>query len=315
MSHDSLGAAHNQSIRYLDLLSRAVALIDERLSESLDGEALADAAAMSRYHFQRIFRAYFGTTVAGYITWRRLQRACELLASGLTVRDVAFAVGYDSAQALAKAMRRELDTTPIAVRAGSTPQWQHLFNRRTSAAGNPPPQHRPLRPRMVDLPSLHMLAATACGMHLGDMTPAAEMAFGELVPAVRQAGLMPRASDWLAMFPDVPQGMDDQQARMVCGVVFDQALKRHTEASRHAAPAIALDGTLHWWQIESGRYAVFTHCGPHALLRQAWDAIYRDWLTATGYALRDAPCFEHYASGLRPASDSVIRTELYLPLK
>lgn len=315
MSHATFHAAHTQSVRYLELLSRAVAHIHSHLAEPLDGEVLADAAAMSRYHFQRIFRAYVGTTVAGYVTWCRLQRACELLAQDMTVRDVAFAVGYESPQALAKAMRRELSTTPLAVRTGGTPRWQHLFDRRPAAPCPARPDSLPLRPRMVDLPALPLLAATACGMRQGDMTPAAEKAFGELVPAVRQAGLMPRATGWLALFPDAPQGLDDQQARMVCGALFDQPPGAAMHGSAATRPDVALQGSLRWWQIDAGRYAVFTHAGPHALLRDAWDAIYGDWLPATGYALRDTPCFEHYASGLRPQDPDLLRTDLYLPLK
>ena len=299
-------------IHYLDLLSRAVAHIDAHLGEPLDGDALAERAAMSRYHFHRIFRAYFGTTVAGYVTWRRLQRACELLSADPTsVLDVAVAVGYDSAQALAKAMRRELDTTPSAVRAGAAPAWQRLFDRR---ADTRLPDGDPLlKPRLTEAPALWVLTATGRGKDDGDMSRAAQQALAELRPTIDRAGLWPRMRTCLAMFPDEPQGPDDQAARMWLGVVFDHAL-----STREGIPArvdVPLSGTLAWREIPAGRHAVFTHLGPYSTLHLAWTAIYRDWLPATGYALRDTPPFEHYVNDATTVAPDAVRTDLYMPLQ
>jgi AraC family transcriptional regulator len=91
-------------VRYLDLLARAAAHVDANLGASLDADLLARRAAMSRHHFHRIFAAYFGTTVSGYVTWRRLRRA------------------------------RELGVTPSQVRAGCAPSWQAFHARRQMAA-------------------------------------------------------------------------------------------------------------------------------------------------------------------------------------
>ena len=77
---------------------------------------------------------------------------------------------------------------------------------------------------MLDVPALVVLTATRRGMEMGDMTPAAKQAFGELTRAVQGAGLLPRALSWLSLFPDEPQGIDDQQARMLRGIVFDRSL-------------------------------------------------------------------------------------------
>lgn len=314
MQPDSFATSHTQTVRYLDLLSRAVAHIDAHLEDALDGGALADMAAMSRYHFHRIFRAYFGITVGGYVTWRRMQRACELLAGNPgSVQEVALQVGYDSAQALAKAMRRELDTTPVAVRAGELPRWQQMFDRRPAMDPEDALRDPLLKPQMLDVPALAVLAATERGMESGVMTQAARRAFGELVPAIRKAGLLPRACSWVALFPDEPQGPDDQDARMLCGAIFDHSLDKR---SGHAAqPAIALEGSLAWWHLPAGRYAVFSHRGAHQLLHHVWTSVYRDWLPATGYALRDVPCFVHYINDPREPLGDQWRTSLYLPLQ
>lgn len=169
------GHAIQRPVRYLELLARAAAHVDAHLDSDLGADVLAERAAMSRHHFHRIFRAYFGTTVQAYATWRRLQRARELLAAGdRTVLDVA--------------------------------------------------------------------------LEVGDMSRAAKQAYGELLPAVQAAGLMARMASCIALFPDTPQGCDDQQARFLGGAVFDHAL-----AERSGTPSrpdiIELSGSLAWTEV------------------------------------------------------------------
>ena len=329
-------------VRYLDLLARAVAHVDAHLDEDLTADVLAGHAAMSRHHFHRIFHAYFGTTVFGYVTWRRLQRACELLAAGtMPVLEIALDVGYESPQALAKAMRRELDTTPTAVRAGRLPQWQRLFERRPPVRpgdelpGDPmlkPLKETPGRSQVsltpsggltrsgrfggaqyIEVPTLPVLTATGRGMDQGDMSRAAKQAYGELVPAVQAADLLVRMKSCIALFPDTPAGPDDQQARFLGGVVFD-----HSLAERDGVPArpdIPLTGTLAWTRVDPGLCAVFTHIGPYSELHRTWTAIYRDWLPATGHALRDAPPFELYVNDVETTPPEQLRTDIYIPLE
>jgi AraC family transcriptional regulator len=299
-------------VRYLELLARAVAHIGEHLAEPLDNERLAQQAAMSPFHFHRMFRAHLGTTVAGYVTWRRLQRACELLARDeAVVLDVALAVGYESAQALAKAMRRELDTTPTAVRAGAAPHWQQLFERRGVAAepglrGAPTPagvQRTALQPRLVDVADRWMLTATGQGMHEGRMARAAEQAFAELWAALGPAGLAERVTHSVGILPDEPEHPNDPQPRIWIGAGFGGE-----------KPPLALQGSLAWRLMPGGRHAVFTHVGPYDSLHRHWGAIYGHWLAATGYALRDTPPYEHYLNDPRTLPPEQWRTDLHVPL-
>lgn len=305
-------------LRYLQLLARAASHIDAHLDAELDAQVLAQQAAMSRHHFHRTFHAYFGLTVGGYVGWRRLRRACELLATpGVPVLDVAQEVGFGSAQALAKAMRRELDTTPSAVRAGQPPDWNGYFRRRRIADDAPAPDEPPpsMHPRWADAPAFDALCATGQGMRGGTMEQAAAEAFATLLQDLNASALEAQVTHLMASMPEEPQGPEDPHCRIWCGAIFGVSLTHgHGQTFR---PPIALHARkhLHWQHWPAGRYAVFTHVGPYSGLHSQWKAIYRHWLPATGYRPRDVPGFEAYLNDPRVTPAAQLRTELYLPLE
>lgn len=304
--------------RHTALLARALAHVDAHLDQPLPAPALADVAAMSRHHFHRLFQAYLGCSVGDYVTTRRLQRACALLLSGPEpVLEIALAVGYDSAQALAKAMRRELNTTPTEVRHGDTTAWQHLgrYTLPARPSSSPQPGASPMQPtRFATLPDgLMALTATARGMVNHTLERAAKQAFGELWEAVQGAGLAPQIRSCIALSPDDPQGPDDPDCRYVAGLLFGHILAEGQGACTQ--PDIALTGTLAWQPLSPGRYAVFTHIGPYSTLYQTWRAIYRDWLPASTEQLRDVAPLELMLNGPQDTPPEKLHTEIWIPLQ
>jgi AraC family transcriptional regulator len=308
--------------RHAALIARALAYVDLRLDQDLSADTLADRAAMSRHHFHRMFRAHVGCSVGSYVSWRRLQRACALLVSGdEPVLDVALAVGFESAQALAKALRRELDTTPTAMRRGDGAAWKSLLvpGRVPSHLDLMPPSTLEASPtmqttRFTHLPDgLQALTATARGMVDNTMTRAAQAAFGELVNTLGPQGLMPRVASSISIVPDDPQGPDDPHCRYVAGVIFGYDMA--TDKGACEQPDVALSGTLAWQALVPGRYAVFTHLGPYAHLGQTWRAIYRDWLPVSGEKLRDAPPMELCINSPRTAKPEDLHTEIWIPVQ
>lgn len=171
--------------------------------------------------------------------------------------------------------------------------------------------------RYAELPAgLVALTATARGMVNHSLSRAAQQAFGELMPAIAQAGLMPRAWSWIALCPDDPQGPDDPQCRYVAGVVFGYAMSAGVDQDpgRCEQPEVPLSGTLAWQPLAPGRHAVFTHIGPYSGLHQLWTAIYRDWLPASGCTLRDAAPLELMLNSPADTPPEKLHTEIWLPV-
>ena len=78
-------------------IKNALDYIESHITEKLEYEQIARQAALSSYHFQRVFGILCGYTLGEYIRNRRLALAGEALSlRKAKVIDVALDYGYDS---------------------------------------------------------------------------------------------------------------------------------------------------------------------------------------------------------------------------
>jgi AraC family transcriptional regulator len=98
-------------------LSRVLAHIDGQLASPLPVERLAAIAGISRAHFVRSFSAAMGRGPADYVLERRLERVERLLlASEMSVAEIARATGFADGNYLAKVLRRRRGISPLEFR-------------------------------------------------------------------------------------------------------------------------------------------------------------------------------------------------------
>jgi transcriptional regulator GlxA family with amidase domain len=92
MAARRLDAGNGLSARALE---RATRYVESHLGESIRLAHVADAAAVSRFHFCRQFRAATGQTPMQFVSGRRIAVARELLASsGLDLCEIALRLGF-----------------------------------------------------------------------------------------------------------------------------------------------------------------------------------------------------------------------------
>jgi AraC-like DNA-binding protein len=77
---------------------------------------VARDAGISPFHFIRQFDAVFGATPHQFRTQARLERARALLATGQSVTEVCFAVGFSSVGSFSDLFSRSVGTPPSAYR-------------------------------------------------------------------------------------------------------------------------------------------------------------------------------------------------------
>ncbi len=87
--------------------------IEAASCESVALETAAREAALSPYHFLRVFRAVVGVTPHQYLVRCRLRNAARLLAEGdLPITDVASEVGFNDLSNFVRTFRRAAGVAP-----------------------------------------------------------------------------------------------------------------------------------------------------------------------------------------------------------
>jgi AraC family transcriptional regulator len=98
-------------------LRRVLGYIEDNLSADVSLGAIAAVSGLSVSHCQRAFRKAVGFSVHQYVIQRRIERAKSLLIDkGLSIGEVALAVGFSHQSHLAYHMRRLLGLSPMSVR-------------------------------------------------------------------------------------------------------------------------------------------------------------------------------------------------------
>jgi AraC family transcriptional regulator len=99
-------------------VARALAYLEDHLSEDVALETLASTAAMSPFHFTRVFKAQTGLPPHRYVIHRRMERAKDLLKSQKrSVMDIAWTVGYQDVSRFGELFKRHTGMTPAAYRS------------------------------------------------------------------------------------------------------------------------------------------------------------------------------------------------------
>lgn len=106
------GQAENEAV------AAALRCIHSRLHQPLTVRDAAAAARLSPAHFSRVFKAQTGYSPYEYILLRRIDEAKHLLTStGLSVKEVAYQVGYNSEENFIHSFQKKVGVSPGVFRS------------------------------------------------------------------------------------------------------------------------------------------------------------------------------------------------------
>ena len=107
-----LGTSPPLGRRAPESVRRARAFLHDALADKVTLDALAEHAALDKFHLVRAFRAEVGLPPYEYLTTLRVWRARELLGRGVHVAEAAQAVGFYDESQLHRHFRRIVGVTP-----------------------------------------------------------------------------------------------------------------------------------------------------------------------------------------------------------
>jgi AraC-like DNA-binding protein len=112
----------NKDIYPKDYLTRQVIqakhFIDRHFADNISLDNIAGEAFLSKFHFIRLFKSYYGTTPYQYLTSVRIENAKQLLKANNTISEVCFAVGIASITWFTGLFKKMSGVTPASFKKG-----------------------------------------------------------------------------------------------------------------------------------------------------------------------------------------------------
>jgi len=93
-------------------LVQAKLFIDTHYADNIDLGNIADEAYFSKFHFIRKFKNIYRKTPHQYLIFVRIEKAMELLKTGVPVSEVCYAVGFESVGSFSGLFKRIVGLTP-----------------------------------------------------------------------------------------------------------------------------------------------------------------------------------------------------------
>tara|TARA_R110002074_G_scaffold320126_1_gene490527 strand:+ start:1695 stop:2546 length:852 start_codon:yes stop_codon:yes gene_type:complete len=275
---------------YHDRIQRVHAAIHANPAADHALDELADIAALSRFHFHRVYTAMTGETVAEAVRRIRLGRAAQALRRGSApVAQIGRDHGYANAGSFSRAFRAAFGVTPSRFRA--QPEDHAVPAYLAFTQGDPT-----MYPVQITTePARHVIGVR----HIGPY-PQMGRSFQTLSGGLFKSDLWPQVQAMLAVYLDDPAVVDAQKLRGLAAVAV--------------APGTVPPPGFESHDLDGGRHAVMRVTGPYCGLSAAYDWLYGAWLAQSGVTPRDGPCYELYVNnpGETPPQDLV--TDVYLPL-
>ncbi|OYW80071.1 MAG: GyrI-like domain-containing protein [Asticcacaulis sp. 32-58-5] len=252
-----------------------------------DLEVLASVAALSPFHFHRIYRLMTGETLADTVKRIRLARAVPAL--NQSIMAATEAAGYATSQGLARALKAETGHTASEIRVSAD-----IRQSLEAAMRRPSLSDRPMAIEIVTTEPLTLTALRNTGAY-----PELNAAYGRL-------------------FEQVFSGLPMEALRGLYGYLHDDPRVTAPEDCR-AEVAVDVGGEgaliddLYHIGVPAGRCARLRHLGDYDAIQPSVDALY-DAVIERGEAIGVRPILFHYLDDPETVAEADLRADLYLPL-
>jgi AraC-like DNA-binding protein len=87
--------------------------IDKHFSDNINLDKIARKAFVSKFHFIRVFKKYYGRTPNQYLQQVRIEKAKKLLQKGNSIEEVCNAIGFVSKTTFISLFKKMTGKTPF----------------------------------------------------------------------------------------------------------------------------------------------------------------------------------------------------------
>ena len=283
--------------RYVKGINRVQDYIENHLDEPLTVKELANIAAFSEFHFLRIFSAFTGETLYGFIKRLRLEKSAFLLLSDKTrpLTDIALSVGFANQASFAKAFKLKFGISGREYRKRNRTIGEADFT--GGLRQEMEMEIEPLNIQIRNEKAQRVIYLRYTGPYKGDSDLFSAL-FQRLYHWADERELISTNSRWYVIYHDFGYETEEDLLRLsVCMSVESN---------------VAVNGEIGYLELPAGKYGVGNFMVTPSEYAKAWYYMYAKWLPDSGRKLDDRFSLEHYPPKA-PSGDKRL-VEIYLPV-
>lgn len=283
----------NQRLSYADRIERAITLLQHSLA---DGDAptidqLAAAAALSSYHFNRVFHVMTGETVGAAVTRARLGGSLPMLNDSIMAATER--AGYSTSQAYARALKKQANVTPSLLKNDA--------DQRSKVASR---LSRPATEKSETLPALEISIESLMPLRLTVLRNIGD--YNELNQGFE------------LLFAQLMEHMPPDNISGLYGIPYDDPREVAAQDCRFDCAVTTLQDMPIWNGVQetliAGGFALcMTHAGDYDAIHAAIDDLYREAVLAD-LPIADRPLLIHYLDDPEEVTIDRLRAYVYLSL-
>lgn len=275
---------------YLQQVQKAVDFIEANLDQPIALQAVAQAAGISHWHFQRIFKALSNETLKTYIRSRRMARALEkLLNSEQKIIDIAISAGFATQESFSRAFKQAFSITPNEYRKLGD---NSLFLKKLQIDRDyllHVNQNVSLEPEIYQQEAMQLV-----GLKTSFYSVDSEKNnIADKLPPLWEA--------FLNRMDRIPNRQPDKAYGVIQQLKQDSSQLEYT-AAVEVRQTGELPAGMSRLKIPAATYACFAHQGEVKNLDNTVNYIYSNWLLGSGYTHTYGPDLEIYGADYHPVS-------------
>ena len=277
-------------------IAKAQLLVEQENHRPLTARDMAEAAGMSEFHFNRLFKSQTGATAASYIRTHRLRMAAVRLEwMDESLEDIALLAGYQSLSAFSRAFKQEYGISPLRYRRGDNLDRRRFQNGWQVAVADG------AMLKILNAPSRAFIRRRYHGPY---------SKFPE------------HWSDFIANLPERLRSLDFTYA----GFVYDSPSNTAPDDIRYDCGILLAPGAslpegedlagLAVGQTRPGLYAVIEHVGSYGDIGRTYSQLMDHWISSQSrYTFTDDPSLELYSDPLaQQTAPETLRISILAPV-
>ncbi|MCD2346806.1 AraC family transcriptional regulator [Clostridium guangxiense] len=296
---------------YLHRIHKVQDYIEAHLYDSLSLEELSNIAGFSKFHFHRIFKGIVNEPLSQYVNRLKLEKSTQMLIhrKDMTITDVAYHFGFTDSAVFSRAFKNHYKVSPAYYRNNYSKNCKDPYKISKYNEYVPIIEGKSKSvPVQGDLEILMLSSVYVAYVRYMGSYKSLAVNFSKLLEklykyADKQNLIEAGRTKFLAIYHDNPEFTEaDKLTTSLCIIIPDNVL-------------VAENSGIGSMIIPSGKYVVGHFNIFENEFSDAWDFMYSEWLTNSGFKPHDSFPFEVYLNDPNTNSEHKILVDIYLPIE